>query len=60
MKLYVCCPVCAHKLCKGDDGSMVEIFCPRCSHIVRAEFSGAKVTITLLESQKKNSLNSDN
>lgn len=53
MKLYACCPICAHKLCKGDSGSTVEIYCPRCSHIIRSEFAKEKVIITVLESQKK-------
>lgn len=53
MKLYACCPICAHKLCKGDNGSTVEIYCPRCSHIIRSEFGKEKVIITVLESQKK-------
>ena len=44
-KLYASCPICAHKLCKGDTGSTVEIFCPRCSHVVRAEFMDKKVDI---------------
>lgn len=55
MKLYACCPICAHKLCKGDNGSTVEIYCPRCSHIIRSEFSETKVVISVLESQKKKS-----
>ena len=53
MKMYASCPICAHKLCKGDSGSTVEIYCPRCSHIIRAEFTDKKVIITLLESQRK-------
>lgn len=27
--LYACYPIIAHKLCKGDDGSAVEILCAR-------------------------------
>jgi len=51
--MYSACPICARKLCKGDNGSMVEICCPRCSAIVRVEFNDKQVTTTLLESQKK-------
>ena len=54
VKLFASCPVCAHKLCKGDTGSVVEIYCPRCSTIVRVEYvSDTKVNYTILESQKK-------
>lgn len=25
MKLYACCPICAHKLLKGENGTFVEV-----------------------------------
>ncbi len=35
MQLYVGCPRCGYKLCKGEEGSHVIIKCPRCSVHVR-------------------------
>lgn len=32
MRLYTVCPICGHKLLKGDDGTNVEVLCPKCNH----------------------------
>ena len=53
IKMYAACPKCAHKLCKGENGSAVEIVCPRCSTIVRIVFQDNQVQTIPLESQKK-------
>ena len=29
MKMYASCPICGHKLCKGENGSEVDILCSR-------------------------------
>lgn len=34
MKLYAVCPFCGKKLCKAEDGSMVEVQCPHCKEQV--------------------------
>lgn len=39
MKLYASCPICAHKLCKGEKGTDTDILCPRCG-----EFINVKIT----------------
>lgn len=35
MKMYASCPVCGHKLCKGENGSEVDILCSRCGKLIR-------------------------
>ena len=35
MKLYAACPICGYKLCKGEDGSNVDILCPRCGKLIQ-------------------------
>lgn len=57
--LYSACPICARKLCKGESGSTVEIFCPRCSTIVRVEYGDNYVLTTVLDSRKKNTIDQD-
>lgn len=39
MQLYVSCPRCGYKLCKGEEGSHVIIKCPRCSVHVRIKIN---------------------
>ena len=34
MKLYAICPMCGKKLCKAEEGSMVDIQCPECKEQV--------------------------
>ena len=43
MKLYASCPVCGHKLCKGENGSEVDILCPRCGKLIRVHISDNEV-----------------
>ena len=31
---YVMCPECGRRLCKGENGTKVEIECPKCGKIV--------------------------
>ena len=35
MKYYANCPVCAHKLMKGENGTQADIRCSRCKNLVR-------------------------
>lgn len=35
MKFYAACPICGYKLCKGEDGSNVDILCPRCGKLIQ-------------------------
>ena len=30
MKLFAICPICGKKLCKAEEGSLVELQCPEC------------------------------
>ena len=34
MKRFACCPVCAHKLCKGEKGCYLDIKCPRGGEVI--------------------------
>lgn len=55
MKLYACCPICAHKLLKCENGTFVEVLCPRCSYLIRITIKDRQVTTVPFESQKKKS-----
>ena len=44
MKMYASCPICGHKLCKGENGSEVDILCPRCGKLVRVGVAGFEPT----------------
>lgn len=35
MTFYAAYPVCGHKLCKGENGSQVDILCPRCGRLIK-------------------------
>lgn len=35
MKFYAACPICGYKLCKGENGSNVDILCPRCGKLIQ-------------------------
>lgn len=43
MKMYAACPICGHKLCKGESGSDVDILCPRCGKLIRVHISDNEV-----------------
>lgn len=43
MKMYASCPVCGHKLCKGENGSEVDILCSRCGKLIRVNISDNEV-----------------
>ena len=37
MKYYANCPVCAHKLIKGENGTQADIRCARCKNLVHIQ-----------------------
>ncbi len=37
MKMYASCPICGHKLCKAENGSDVDILCPRCGKLIQVQ-----------------------
>lgn len=43
MKMYASCPICGHKLCKGENGSEIDILCPRCGKLIRVHISDNEV-----------------
>ena len=43
MKMYASCPICGHKLCKGENGSEVDILCSRCGKLIRVHISDNEV-----------------
>lgn len=55
MKLYACCPICGHKLLKGENGTFVELRCPRCSNFVRITIKEQQVSVVLFENSKNKS-----
>lgn len=44
MKRFACCPVCAHKLCKGEKGCYLDIKCPRCGEVIHIEIGDVITT----------------
>ncbi len=50
MKYYASCPVCAHKLMKGENGMQADIRCARCKNLVRIRIADDIVTVNLIES----------
>lgn len=53
MKMYALCPICGHKLLKGNNIKNVEIKCPRCSHFLNVSICGEETRITITEKQNK-------
>ena len=51
-KLFASCPVCAHKLCKGYNGSKIEMICPRCKNLIHIFIERDKVKTEVLEKRK--------
>ena len=45
MNYYTVCPSCGYKLLKAGDGSMIEIFCPKCGEKMTIEIKDGKITI---------------
>ena len=53
MKMYAACPICGHKLCKGESGSDVDILCPRCGKLVRVVITETNTICTPANAPKK-------
>ena len=51
-KLFASCPICAHKLCKGENGTKVEILCERCKNIISVVIENGKVRTSVLPKKK--------
>lgn len=49
---YATCPVCAYKLCKGVNGTRVDIICPRCKNLIHIFIEHEKVQTEILEKRK--------
>ena len=49
MKYYANCPVCAHKLIKGENGTQADIRCARCKNLVHIQIVNDIVTVNLIE-----------
>lgn len=54
MKYYASCPVCAHKLMKGENGTQADIRCARCKNLVRIRIVDDIVTVNLIEKNQYN------
>lgn len=51
MKYYASCPVCAHRLLKGENGTQADIRCSRCKNIVHIRIINCNVIVNLGEKQ---------
>lgn len=51
MKYFAVCPQCGYKLLKGEDGSRVEMMCPKCHEDVEVTITKESVRLV-----KKNSV----
>lgn len=45
------CPICGHKILKGENGTAVEALCPKCNRLIRIEVNDIKVTSYVSETQ---------
>lgn len=52
MTYYVVCPECGYKLLKAGDGSIIEIYCPKCKLKLQIEIKDGKITILKIISEK--------
>ena len=52
MKRFACCPVCAHKLCKGEKGCYLDIKCPRCGEVIHIEI-GDVITTRIVSKEER-------
>lgn len=50
MRLYAVCPICGHKLLKGEDGTNAEVLCPKCCHKIIVIVENRQVKVTAKES----------
>ena len=55
MKYYANCPVCAHNLMKGENGTQADIRCSRSKNLVRIRIGNGTVTVTVIEEQHEGS-----
>lgn len=46
---YVMCPVCGKKLCKGENGTKIEIQCPKCGEKVKISIDDRDMHIELVD-----------
>ena len=53
MKLYAACPICGYKLCKGENGSDVDILCPRCERLIRVVVTEKEIKTEVINFSKK-------
>lgn len=44
MKKFAVCPLCGQKLCKAEEGSIVEMQCPSCKQYVEVTVQSDSVT----------------
>ena len=51
-KLYATCPVCARKLGKGENGTKIDILCPRCKNMIAVIIEKDIVNTFVLEKKK--------
>lgn len=56
MKYYANCPVCAHKLIKGENGTQADIRCARCKNLVHIQIVNDIVTVNLIETGVSHSM----
>ena len=52
MKYYAVCPFCGKKLCKAEEGSVVEVQCPQCKEQVEVVVSKGNVSTITCKSTK--------
>lgn len=46
MKYFAVCPVCGKKLCKAEDGSVLEVQCPHCKEQVDVVVENGIVSVS--------------
>ena len=52
MKYCVACPHCGQELLKAENGSLIEVSCPKCATDLKIEVENDRITIQKVLSEK--------
>jgi len=59
LKYYASCPVCGYRLFKSDEGTQVEIQCPKCKEEVIFTVTKTRITIDRPQKEKASSTSTE-
>ena len=53
MEYYAACPICGHKLLKGNNGTNVEVPCRKCGKLIRVNIADGKISVYVSAANKQ-------